>query len=131
MRLKPTLNKRLSALAFAAALSIVFSLSAIAADFATTQALAKKGDATAQNELGVLYTQGELVSQDYNKALEWYKKSANQGYADAQYNLGYLYEKGIGVQANEDKAIEWYQKAYHQGHTAAEHRLTMMFINSF
>lgn len=131
MRLKPTLNKRLSALGISVALSIIFSLSAVAADFATTQALAKQGDATAQNELGNLYIQGELVSRDYAKALEWYKKSAYQGDAEAQYNLGYMYEIGIGVKADEDKAIEWYQKALRQGHADADKRLTIMFISSF
>ncbi len=25
---------------------------------------------------------------DYQKAMEWFQKSASQGYADAQYNIG-------------------------------------------
>ncbi len=33
---------------------------------------ADKGDATAMNNLGVLYDNGQGVAQDYAKAREWY-----------------------------------------------------------
>ncbi len=53
---------------------------------------------------------GEGVNQDYSKALEWSRKSAEQGNADAQFNLGYCYMKGIGVEQNLNKAVEWHKK---------------------
>ena len=50
------------------------------------------------------------VSQDYAKALEWYRKSAEQGNAAAQNQLGHMYEYeyGKGVSKDYVKAVEWY-----------------------
>ncbi|KAG0363320.1 hypothetical protein BGX24_004911, partial [Mortierella sp. AD032] len=52
------------------------------------------GDADAQNEIGVLYTQGHGVSQDYNKAKEWLMKAADQGHVVAQANIGMVSMQG-------------------------------------
>ena len=41
--------------------------------------LAKKGDAKAQNNLGVYYARGEGVRKNLLKAVEWYTKAAEQG----------------------------------------------------
>ena len=48
---------------------------------------AAQGDARAQFNLGTLYRHGHGVSQDYARAVEWYRKSANQGHAQAQQML--------------------------------------------
>ena len=45
---------------------------------------AKMGNATAQYYLGKMYEDGLGVSRDYVKAVEWYRKSAEQGNAAAQ-----------------------------------------------
>jgi tetratricopeptide (TPR) repeat protein len=50
--------------------------------------LAEKGDAKAQNNLGLTYRDGLGVLQDYAQALKWFGKAADQGDAFAQYNLG-------------------------------------------
>ena len=55
------------------------------------------------------------MRQDYTKAIELYKKAANQGMADAQYNLGVIYNKGKGVHQNYAIAKEWYGKACDDG----------------
>ena len=65
--------------------------------------------------MGVLYSNGHGVRQDYYKAKEWYKKSAEQGNAKAQFNLGILYEDGLGVRQNLSEAKEWYGKACDNG----------------
>jgi TPR repeat protein len=36
---------------------------------------AKRGDPMAQNNLGVLYTEGTGIKQDYKKAIKWYTKA--------------------------------------------------------
>ena len=46
------------------------------------------GNASAQNNLGALYTYGHGVSQNYKKASTWHAKAAEQRDASAQYNLG-------------------------------------------
>ena len=42
---------------------------------------AEQGDAAAQYNLGVIYYNGEGVTQDYAEAVKWYRKAAEQGYA--------------------------------------------------
>jgi uncharacterized protein len=48
---------------------------------------AAKGDATAMNNLGLLYQNGQGVAQDYGKGREWYEKAAAKGDADAKARL--------------------------------------------
>src|SRR4051794_23298177 len=47
--------------------------------------LAETGDARAQFNLGVMYSEGQGVPQDNAEAGKWYRLSAEQGYAQAQY----------------------------------------------
>jgi len=53
--------------------------------------LADQGDATAQVFLGIMYADGNGVTQDYAVAVKWYRKAADQGQRHAQYNLGVMY----------------------------------------
>ena len=39
---------------------------------------ANQGDAVAQNNLGYCYEKGEGVEKNLSKAIEWYKKAAEQ-----------------------------------------------------
>ncbi|MBR0097489.1 MAG: SEL1-like repeat protein, partial [Synergistaceae bacterium] len=45
------------------------------------------GHAEAQYNLGNMYINGRGVQQDYQQALYWYRKAAEQGDAGAQNNL--------------------------------------------
>src|SRR5262245_55604522 len=49
------------------------------------KARAARGDAEAQNDLGVTYATGQGVAQGYTEALKWFRLAAAQGLADAQY----------------------------------------------
>ena len=85
---------------------------------------ADRGNADAQDYLGIMYANGRGVPQDYAKAAEWYRKAADQGYANAQCNLGFMYDNGCGVPQNCKTAVEWYQKAADQGYAMDfQHRL--------
>ena len=59
--------------------------------------LAVQGNADAQFNLGVMYANGQGISQDYKTAVKWYRLAAEQGIADAQFNLGLMYGLGRGV----------------------------------
>ena len=61
-----------------------------------TQA-AEKGDATAQNMLGLFYYSGQGVQQNFTKAAKYYQMAAEQGDRDSQYMLASLYRRGAGV----------------------------------
>ncbi|TGT80740.1 tetratricopeptide repeat protein, partial [Mesorhizobium sp. M5C.F.Ca.ET.164.01.1.1] len=74
-------------------------------------ALAQKGDAIAQFNVGFLYSRGLGVPLDYSKAAEWWGKAADQDMAVAELNLGLLYSWGKGVQQDDSKAAELWRKA--------------------
>jgi TPR repeat protein len=76
-----------------------------------------------ENERGDRYFYGRGVDQDYVKAMEWYRKAADQGLADGQYNVGVLHENGWGVTKDIDQAKVWYQKAADQGDAFAKDAL--------
>ncbi len=80
---------------------------------------AEENEPEAQNYLGLMFDNGEYVSQNSTRAVEWYRKSAEHEYAPAQYNLGYSYYYGDGVNEDKLKAKLWIKKAAKQGYEAA------------
>ena len=94
---------------------------------ATLKALALRGDASAQYELGVRYSEGRGLARDTKAAAEWFEAAANQGLAPAQYRLGSYYEKGIGVERDYAKARSYYQQAAENGNARAMHNLAVLF----
>ena len=69
---------------------------------------------------------GIHVPQDYDEAMKWYRKSAEQGHAEAQYAMGMSYNFGIAVPADTDEARKWYGLAADQGHKKAAEDLRKM-----
>ncbi len=88
---------------------------------------ANKGDSNAQYNLGLMYTYGKGVSEDWSEGAKWFSKAAEQGNADAQYNLGYVYINGRGLAQDSNKAIVWFKKAAERGHMASQFTLAMMY----
>ena len=91
--------------------------------------LAEKGDADAQYALGVMYTKGKGVIQDFKEAVKWFTLSAEQGFAMAQYNLGHMYRKGLGVLQDNKTAVKWYTLSAEQGIADAQSNLGYMYSN--
>ena len=56
---------------------------------------AEKGSPRAQFKLGLMYQEGDGVSQSYEMAAKWHKQAAKQGLPEAQDRLGFLYTFGI------------------------------------
>lgn len=73
------------------------------------------GSTVAMMHTGSLYESGELVEQDYRKALDYYRQAWEAGAAVAANKIGYFHEKGMGVAADEKAAAEWYRKGADQG----------------
>lgn len=79
-------------------------------------ALAKGGDAKAQNEVGLWYYEGRhQLDRDYKEALQWWSRSAQQGNPQAIGNMGLCYETGHGVPADSLKATELYLSSIRKG----------------
>jgi len=76
-------------------------------------------DPAEQIEMGDRYYNGDGAEQDYEQAIYWYAKAAEQGSADAQYYIGLMYYQGEGVKEDEIQAYEWFIKAADQGHEDA------------
>ncbi len=100
-------------------------------DYATAlkelRPLAEQGNATAQNNLGVMYREGEGVPQDDEEAVRWYRRAAVQGHAGAQNNLGLMYAEGRGVPPDDKEAARWFRLAAAQGDAKAQYNLGLMY----
>ena len=76
---------------------------------------AKAGDMNAQYELGTCFMTGKGIHQDFEYAMEWLLKAADQGEPFAMYNIGILYSCGHGVKQNCSMAQLWFAKANEHG----------------
>jgi TPR repeat protein len=114
-------------------LLLLIALSAVPvfaqSDFEATKARAEAGDAEAQYSLGVMYASGEVVAQDYQEAVKWYRLAAEQGNASAQYSLGFMYEEGRGVAQSDQEVVKWYTLAAELGNLDAQFALGLMYGN--
>ncbi len=110
-------------LALIAVLGLLANFSVGAFEFADTMHLAEQGNAAAQHTLGVMYSSGKGVPENYAEAVKWYRKAAAQGYAQAQNNLGLMYRYGRGVRRNRAEAVELYREAAMQGLGTAQYNL--------
>ena len=80
---------------------------------------AETEDAEAQFALGNAYCTGDGVEQDFEAAVEWFRKAAEQGLAEAQFNLWVCYS-GKGAAKNLEEAAKWLRKAAEQGLAKAQ-----------
>ena len=69
--------------------------------------------------MGVALYRGEGVKQDYEKALWFYKKAAEQGVVFAMVNCGVCYQFGHGCEQDYYKAMEYYRAAADKGNAKA------------
>jgi len=72
---------------------------------------AEQGDGEAQNNIGVMYENGQGVWEDYAAAVEWYARAAEQGVPRAQNNLAIMYATGKGVAQDLFTAYIWFDIA--------------------
>ena len=84
-------------------------------------------DADAECRLGLMYLNGQSVTRDYARALDWFQKSAAQGNSAAQENLGYMYLESQGVTQDYAQALDYFQKSAVQGNAAAQSYLGWMY----
>lgn len=89
--------------------------------------LAEKGDAVAQFNLGVLYSQGRVIMQDNKIAMQWYLAAAEQGHAQAQANAGQMYDRGSGVPQDYKKAMRWLELSAKQHNATAQFYIGEMY----
>ncbi len=91
--------------------------------------LATSGDAKAQTALGRAYADGNGVPQNFDLALKWYHKAADQGDAEAENEIGVMYRTGSGVEKSKEEAVAWYREAARQGNGQAMFNLGAAYYN--
>jgi TPR repeat protein len=58
-----------------------------------------------------LHHTGKHVERDYDEALRWFRRSADQSYPPAMMAISEMYAWGLGVAENAAEAGKWFYKA--------------------
>jgi len=83
----------------------------------------------AEDQIGLLYLNGQGVKPDSSQALSWFQKAAHEGSADASYNIGVEYLKGEGVQQDYVRAMNGFMAAADQGASVAEDQVGLLYLD--
>lgn len=89
---------------------------------------AKRGNAIAQNRVGVMYATGAGTNVDYNQAMYWYEKAANQNNSWGLHNLGFMYYFEEEFQ-DYKKAFEFFKKSAELNNDSAQNYLGRMYYH--
>src|SRR5258708_6463064 len=86
--------------------------------------LAKKGNSAAQTDLGVIHFQ----KGEFEAALEWFRRAAEQNYAEAESKIGFCYSNAKGVVKDDAESVRWYRRASEHGLAKAQHNLGLCYF---
>ena len=89
---------------------------------------AELGYVGSQNNLGIMYENGQGVVKDEVEAIKWYRKAAEQGSDIAQFNLGIIYRDGDGDKHDFVEANKWFLKAAEQGNAEAQTSIGVSYL---
>ncbi|HOO65198.1 MAG TPA: tetratricopeptide repeat protein, partial [Synergistaceae bacterium] len=90
---------------------------------------AAEGYAPAQVDLGVLYWDGQGVSRDDEKGVEYFRAAAAKNSPSAQYYLDRAYEEGRGVPKKDgESSLEWYRRSAEGGSPEAQYSLGLFYF---
>ncbi len=89
--------------------------------------LAAGGDPFAQRNLGHLYRLGLGVPQNFEVALNWYRRAAEQGLVRAEANLANMLLRGQGVNQSPREAAQWFHRAAVAGHAISQFNIGQMY----
>ncbi|WP_244106413.1 tetratricopeptide repeat protein [Burkholderia anthina] len=82
--------------------------------------VAEQGNANAQNNLGLMYENGQGVRKDDAEAVSGYRLAAEQGIASSLFRLGLMYDSGGGVDHDPIAANALFGLAAAAGETRAQ-----------
>ena len=97
------------------------------AAFAMYEKLALQDSSEGMYWLGVMYSDGEGVEQDYGKAYEWFIKAAEKGNTSAMNNIAFMYLEGRGLVQDDQEAAKWLEKSANLGDAHAMDNLGGMY----
>lgn len=88
----------------------------------------RQKSAYAARNLGEIYSEGQLVPRDYQKAYQYFEQAAAWGMTTAHYSLGYMHEHGQGVPITLTEAAYHYRLAALDGNQEALRRLINFYL---
>jgi TPR repeat protein len=88
---------------------------------------AKAGDEIAQVQLGVAFYEGHEIEKSDLKAVEWFKKSAENENALGEALLGMCYKQGDGVDQDFKKAFQLFSKSAKKGNLMGQFGLGLCY----
>lgn len=94
------------------------------------QPVAEAGNVWAQARLGWMYESGLGIAKNYDLAIQWYEKAADQGDMVAQQSLGQMYRYGKydgGVKKDYVKALKWFRLSAEQGNRMSQQHMGDMY----
>ena len=71
---------------------------------------ARRGNAEAEYNLGMMYARGQGVPKNYEAAFSWFQKAHEKGHPGATFFMGKMFANGIGVEKDPHKAERMFQK---------------------
>ena len=80
-----------------------------------------------QYRIGKMFCYGLGTEQNYQKAFEWFERSARQKNKFAQFSLANLYYYGSGIEKDLSQAFLWYQRSSSQGQPYAAYSIAQMY----
>lgn len=90
--------------------------------------LAEQDVALAQLFMGRMYTEGNGVSINCDRAVEYLKQAAETGNADAAFDLAVFAENGRCAPKNESAALAWYELAAKNGDARAPNAIGIIYL---
>lgn len=90
--------------------------------------LAEQDVPLAQMFMGRMYTEGDGVSINCDRAVEYLRRAAEAGNADAAFDLALLAEHGRCVPQNKSQALAWYELAAKNGDARAPNVIGTIYL---
>ncbi|MES9937303.1 MAG: tetratricopeptide repeat protein [Sedimenticola sp.] len=90
---------------------------------------AEAGDVESQYQIGMHYSNGRGVLQNYSTSAKWFKKASEGGHTGAQFMYGAALYAGQGVEQDHRGAVKWLAKAAAKGHMRAQNLLGDAYLN--
>lgn len=84
-------------------------------------------DAEDLNDIGVMYSNGEGVKEDFVQSRLWLQRAIAKGSASAYRNLGFHYAEGLGVEKDVIRAVKYYEQAIEEGYPDAQEDIDAIY----
>lgn len=101
--------------------------------FQATKSKAQAGDAQAQYDIGLYYSQEyeKVTPLDYFESYSWIHKAALKNHPLAQRQLARMYETGRGTERNLEQAIKWYRSSALLGCKQGQRWMGQLYYQTF